>query len=491
MKELKELVYILNTNKIKIFDGNRKAKEEYKMASFFDALSSGKVRDDQEAFHALYPDNKDDGAYRKMKSQFRDRLFDGLLHFNGEQAHFTDYQQAYYACNRSLMYVKILSGQNAHNAALFLANKVLRKADKYEFTLLSIDLLSYLMLQYGSNSNGPKELCEVMSTLEQKRAVFNAECKAEQVYVQLTSGVNSQRLSKEEACYQSTEAYTSMLADMEWCDSYKLHLYGTVIGLMQYSVVNDYTKMLNFCRKKLAFFQKKPFHARAALQLCNYHELLCHIQFRHFDAGRVTAEKCFELAEEGTFNWFKYRELYLQLCFYSHQYVEAANTIKSTMKHPRFQFLPDATKESWMLFEYYAHYVQVLSGASLDSKTNFRYSKVKNELDGMTRDKSGMNAAILILKLLFLFTERKGAVIIEESEALEQYCYRNLNKKDTERSSVFIRMLLRLPLWIQNSKEEDKKLKKLTEQFFMLNQVENFHVEIIPYEHLWEYLLKY
>jgi hypothetical protein len=122
---------------------------------------------------------------------------------------------------------------------------------------------------------------------------------------------------------------------------------------------------------------------------------------------------------------------------------------------------------------------------------NFRYNKVKNELDAMTKDKSGMNIAILVVKLLSLFAERKATVIIEEAETIEQYCYRNLNKKDTERSASFIRMLLRLPLWIQNAKEEDKKLKKLTEQFFRVNQVENFHIEIVPYEHLWELLLKY
>jgi hypothetical protein len=285
------------------------------MASFFDSISSGRVRNDQEALRLLYPENKDDGAYRKLKSQFRDRLFDGLLHFKVEQAHFTDYQQAYYACNRSLMYVKILSGQNAHSAALFLANKVLRKADKYEFTLLSIDLLTYLMLQHGANRNDSKSLNEVIDNLEKKRAIFDVECKAEQMYVQLTSGLNTQKLTKEEICQKSTDTYLAMLPDLKRYDSYKLHLYGTIIGLMRYSVINSYANMLEYCREKLVFFQKKPFHGRAALQVLHYHELLCYIQFRHFEAGRATAEKCFELAEEGTVNWFKYHELYLQLCF--------------------------------------------------------------------------------------------------------------------------------------------------------------------------------
>jgi hypothetical protein len=487
VEEIRELVYILNQNRIKVFDDTGAAdKESSKMELLYQALLTGKVTDDIEAFQLLYPGKNDDAAYRKLKSQFRDRLLDHLVGFDSHQAHFTDYQQAYYSCNKQWMYVKILAGQNAHRAALFLANKLLRKVNRYEFTLLSLDLLSYMMLQYSTMSNKSKELRAAIEELAEKRATLEAEIKSEQVYATLMADLTNHKLGKSEISQRCIEEYEQLKPLLVQNESYKLHLNATVIGLMRYSVVNNYQPMLDYCLERLTFFEQKLFHARAALQLLYYHEFVCRVQFRQFELGKEVAQKCFELAESGTFNWFKYQELYLQLCFYTENYDHASETIEIVVSHKRFHFLPEHNKEAWKLFTYYDRCVSILRGRIKAQDSPFRYKKVKNELDYMTKDKGGMNIAIVILNLMFMLIENKGEEVIEVADRTEQYCYRFLNTAEAERSLYFIRMLLNLPLDVFKLKSEEKKSERMLQQLINVQGHQNFSLEIIPYEILWE-----
>lgn len=491
MDEIKELIYILNQNRIKVFGKDLQgAKEDSKMRNFFEGLESGNIKDDADALRLLYPSAANDAAYRKLKSQFRDRLFESLLQFDSEQAHFTDYQQAYYECNKAMMFVKILAGQNANKSALFLANKSLRTATKYEFTLLSLDLLSYLMLQYGIREGNGKNLREATATFQKYKQIFNIESEAEQAYVELMASQSSAKMDKREMSRWCTSVYERLSPQMETCDSYRLHLYGAIIGLMRFTMVNNYEATLDFCLKEAPFFLKKPFHARAALQLLYYHELVCWIKFRNFESGEKAAEKCFSITEEGTFNWFKYQELFLQLCFYAGQYERALEVIQATTGHPRFRFLPGGSKESWKLFEYYGSFIS-LATVQQANNPSFRYRKLKNELDGFSKDKGGMNAALVILRLLFLIVERKEATIIDEQEAMEQYCYRHLNAPEMERSATFIKMLLQFPLAVQGNEQASKKALKLLEKLQTNNKEHRFEVEIIPYEDLWVHLVEH
>jgi hypothetical protein len=143
MHDIIELVYFLDQHHIKLFiKPTKKQASSNKMAMLYFAILDGSVKDDMDAMKLLYPDGASDATYRKLKSQFRDKLLDGVMTFNGVQPHFTEYQNDFYESQRSLFLVKILSSHTAHNSAIFLANKVLKKALQYQFTLLAIDIIS-------------------------------------------------------------------------------------------------------------------------------------------------------------------------------------------------------------------------------------------------------------------------------------------------------------------------------------------------------------
>jgi hypothetical protein len=77
---------------------------------------------------------------------------------------------------------------------------------------------------------------------------------------------------------------------------------------------------------------------------------------------------------------------------------------------------------------------------------------------------------------------------LDEVEALEQYCYRYLRGENEQRSRLFLKMFIAIPL----SGFDPKVIEKRTERYLqtlsniplqLANQA--YEIEVIPYETLW------
>jgi len=184
--------------------------------------------------------------------------------------------------------------------------------------------------------------------------------------------------------------------------------------------------------------------------------------------------------------------LYLILGMYTKQYNAAYRAYFDAIDHERFSYLPNVGQEMWRIYGAYLHFM-VLQGKVPLAKKDNRFSKFKlgrflNETLIYSKDKEGVNVAILIIKILFFIHRDEYDRAIESIQAVEQYCYRYLRKGPTFRSHCFIKMLLLIPknhfhkaAVVRKSKPLLAKLQ--SEQASPAGQ--NHAVEIVPYEHLW------
>jgi hypothetical protein len=489
LRDLQELIYVLKTNHLRpLASLERKKDAGSKLVELYNGIESGRFQTDEDAARVIYPEDKESSRFRKLKADLRDKLFQTLLQFNTNTGEFSDYQKAYYECHRQWFYIKILTGQNANTAAMYLAGKLLKQAEKFEFSLLCMDIAAYLRIQFGLRESNDKKCREAGDLFEKYRNLYERECLAEQKYTDLISGFVNNRSAKDQFVEATTAAYALLVESMEIFDSYRLHMYGRMIGLMCYTTVNDYGGALEYCEKAAVFFQRKPYEARVPLQIFYYQELICNVQLRQFEKGRESALKCFKMMKEGTFNWFKFQELYLMLALHTEQYEQASQVLLKAMKHPRFQFLPDNARELWRIYESYIQYVASIKEISHPGAKSFKLNRFINDTPIYSRDKSGINIMILIVKILFLISEHKYGQLLDEVEAIEQYCYRYLNEKSTMRSYYFIKLLLQIPLGQYDVEVIQRKagryLDKLKDvPLEVANQIHE--IEIIPYEHLW------
>jgi hypothetical protein len=166
----------------------------------------------------------------------------------------------------------------------------------------------------------------------------------------------------------------------------------------------------------------------------------------------------------------------------------AADAILKVMQHSRFQFLPDNNKEVWKVYEAYVYLLICVQAVNKPSKFVFKLSKFANETPLISKEKSGMNVAIKVVRMLILIAERRYAQVLEETESLEQYCYRYLKEDQTQRSFLFLKMLLQIPSGQFERVEVEKRTRKYLDKLKEIPvQVagKSVETEIIPYENLW------
>lgn len=464
-----------------------------KLLALWEGIAKGRFSTDEAAAKSLYNEGYEGSNYRKLKSDLRERLVDAVLEIDGNQKTYSDYQKAYYECHRQWTVVRILTGQNANSAALSLATRLLRQAEKYDFTLLAMDIASYLRTQYGLRESNDRKFKEAHEIFERYRKTYDAESEAEALYTTLVVRYVNNRSAQNEISLLATEYWEQIRPAMEQHATYKLQMYGFMIGLMRHTTTNDHNKALEICNEAIHFFSTRSYEPRVPLQIFYYQRLICNIQLRQFEEGQISADYCLKVMQEGTFNWFKYRELYLQLSLHTGQFCQAADTLTETINHARFEFLPENVKEIWRIYEAFIHYL-ILAGKAHSDGINpkFKLAKFINETPIFSKDKSGINVAIIVIKLLLLLQERKFSQVLNEVEAVEQYCYRHLRGDHVKRSYFFLKMLLYIPTSgfdpVQTAIKAERYLQKLKETHLQLTD-QTHEIEVIPFEVLWDMAL--
>lgn len=491
MQDLKELILLLvqhNVHPLKHMEGAKDSK----LLALYEGIAKSKYNTDEEAAADLYKGQGGTSSYRKLKSDLRDRLLEYVFQINTELSHYSDYQKAYYDCHKQWVIVRFLTGQNANTAALILANKLLRTSEKFDFTLLCMDIASYLRVQYGLRESNDKKFREASEQFDHYRKVYDAEALAEELYTGLVVRTVNNRSAQEEVARMAKEYFERIQVYMKQYATYKLHMYGYMIGLTYHTSQNDYQTAIQYCDEAIAFFKKRPYEARVPLQIFYYQHLVCNIQLRQFEDGKESARQCIKLMQEGTFNWFKYRELYLHLLLHTQRYDEAGEILWRTLEHPRFEFLPENAIEIWRIYEAYVYYLGKAGKLRLSAKTKFKLAKFINDFSVFNKDRSGMNIAIIIVKWLMLMQEHQYGKLLDEVEGTDQYCYRHLRGDNTKRSYYFLKMLLTIPLGQFDRATIEAKAARFLENLRavplqLANQT--YEIEIVPYEDLWEMAL--
>ncbi|MDO8365455.1 MAG: hypothetical protein Q7T20_01575 [Saprospiraceae bacterium] len=487
MQDLKEIILLLVQHNIQPF---RRADAKSKLLALWDGIAMGNFSTDAAAAKALYDESFQGSKYRKLKSDFRARILNAVLEIDGNQKTYSDYQRAYYDCHRQWAMVRILTGQNANAAAVSIATRLLRQAEKFDFTLLAMDIASYLRIQYGLRESNDRKFREAHEVFERYRKTYDAENLAEALYTTLIVRYVNNRSTQPEVSRLATEYWEQISPYMLEHATYKLQMYGYMIGLMRYTAANDYEKALVACNEAIQFFKGRVYEARVPLQIFYYQRLICNIQLRQFEEGTESADYCLKILQKGTFNWFKNKELYLQLSLHTGEFGRAADILYETLHHARFEFLPENVKETWSIYEAFFYYL-VLAGKA-PAKTNaqkFKLAKIINAPPLFSKDKSGIIIAIMVVKMLLLLQERRFSQVLDEVEAVEQYCYRHLRGVNAQRSYFFLKMLLQIPTSgfdpVQSVAKAERFLKKLKEtRLQVANQTHE--IEVVPYEMLWE-----
>ena len=497
MKQIEELITLLSKNKIKsngLWDALLEPGS--KMKELFDLLSENRIKSDEEAIVLLYGDLSAKNSYNSLKIKLKDRLSEGLLLLDFKTANYSNRQRAYHECNLKWASIQILMTGNARLTGIELLEKLLHQALKYEFTEISLNALRLLRLHYGNVEGDLKKFEQINQKYDHLQTLWIWENRAEELYTRLTIGFVNSKSGKAEISQLARQYFDEISPWLSQYDSFKLHLFGRLMQISIYSSVNDYQRTAELCEEALAFFKLKPYDSSLPLQVFYYQLAVSYIQLREFDKGQSLVRNVESIFEEGSFNWFKFKELFFLLAMHTERYAEGAAVCHQIIIHPKLSTHPAHISEMWKIYQAYVNVLVRMGIISEDEhehkSAKFKLQKFLNDVPVFSRDRQGMNIPVLIAQILLLIVERNYDASIDRIGAIEKYCSRYLKQTDTLRSNLFIKMLLQIPLASFHKealiRKTAKHLKTLQDTPMEISN-QAHEIEIIPYEMLWDMLI--
>jgi tetratricopeptide (TPR) repeat protein len=306
------------------------------------------------------------------------------------------------------------------------------------------------------------------------------------------------RSPNEEIHQQAAIYFDELLPLAKTVDTSSFYSHTYYIGLIKYSSINDIENALNLTNEALGILEPRKNTNRGMLVNFTMQKMAYYNQLRLVDKDDVKEllDYCLGLVEEGDFNWFRANEVYFYHCMYSGQYEEALNVYFKITSSSSFNLLDGSHHDNWLLLGGYLHLIAklgVLDTAKVESVVGtFKFGKFFNEIEVLDKDKEGMNIPLVLLPVLFHLAQKTFDDQNDISvDALEKYRQRWLANDMNRRSDSFLKMLIAFAKKDYASAVAEKKISKELES--LKNETpkvagQNFTVEVVPYETLWELL---
>ena len=498
MEKLKEIINLLNLNKIKSIEIiDSKANADTKLMQLYNGIRSGKLKNDDEAKKYLYPNKEDSNAYYKLKHTLRERLFNTVFFIDTKSSKHSDIHNAHLYVQKITALVQILITKGLRQNAIYMAKKGLKTATQYEFTADQLSMLRILRFHDGTMSGNDKKFQEYDSLINETSDLLRSEVKIEGLFFKvLTLYVNNK--STKPFVFKTTSEYLIELEEFipqkpsaNWIYHYAM------ISITKFMSVNNYIETLSICDETMNKILSLDFKHTKSIVSISGQAISCCIQLKQYEKGESFINTGIKFVQEGRFNWFKFKELHLTLCFHTQNYSKAWEIFNQAILLKKFKKLPSNIREVWKIYEAWLHFfiqADKLEVEIPESSKNFNIFKYANEVPVFYKDKRGLNIPIHISQIALLLQQKKYNAIIDRMEAIEKYKDRYIDKDHNFRSNTFINMLMAIPKasfnrrqTIEKTAKDREKLEKVS--IDIANQ--SADIEILPYEDIWDVLLEY
>jgi hypothetical protein len=496
MDRLQEIIRVvgrMRLKRIEVFNdtGTRDRKNLY--YRLYQGIKDGSFKTDEEASMALFGVDPSEKKYLMLKSRVKNRLLNTLLFLDNTMSR---YDQAVLQCNRNLVAAKALLQSGARKAGESMLISTLTQAEKFELNDVALSCL--LSLRYSAAFSGNRtEFENYRKKFRDVEAIFHAECKAEEFYQIITLPFGKSSSNRPELASTANAYVQEIEVERQKHTSFKLELSLFRLKVMAGQIGGNPDLVLEACDQTESFLLKRQ-HLAAKIRFGEIavYRLTAFIQLGLFEPGHQAMLSGIQNFADGSLNWTIFLESYFLLCMHTAHYAQAAEVFKQVTEHPRFSSLDDVRKEKWRIFEAFLRYIlngRIDSEAGGVVESQFKLMKFLNEVPTYSKDKRGLNIAIIILQILFLLDRRDFDGIISRAEALKVYCSRYLRVDENYRSNCFLKMMLLMEKqgfeYEATSKIADRYFQSLKSSRFNYEAGNLASLEIIPYEQLWATIL--
>lgn len=496
--EISRIVTKRKVRKIEIFDDHSLRIKGSKFNEFYEALRSNKFKSDRDAATHLYDCSPTDPKYRQLKSRFRKRLLNTLFFLDVNMPSASNYDRAYYSCNKEWTLVKTLIWYEAPHTAAHLARQALTTALKFRFADIIVNC-SRILRGYAAEQGDERSFEDYDNYIKEYTRVMDAEIRSEELYQRVIMNYHLP-LSKNQGLAARIDSYCEALVSLsEQYDSPLIYYNMYLVWAFRYEMLQDFEAMLEVCEQGERYIAEHPdYEQESKLVTFQTKKMSAYLHLLNYRDGRINAEKCLNNFSEGSDTWFTFMEYYFLLAMHTENYINAIAIFNRAADHPKFKKLDSLTQEKWNIFEGYVNYIIENEGKTnpvlqMQRKKAFQAGKLLNSPALYPKGQRIFSVLLIILQILFLLERKSYSGLAERIERLKKYANRQLRREEYYRVVQFIRLLQQLNkagFQVEELSNIDKYYNSLTELPFCYRGAIS-ELEVIRYEKLWARILSY
>ncbi|MFK7798328.1 MAG: hypothetical protein AB8E82_12825 [Aureispira sp.] len=498
MKHLLEISKIVTKKKVKkieIFDDNSLKQKSSRFNDFYELLMNGTIQTDQEAAQILYDGRPTDDKYRQLKSRFKKRLLNTLFFLDVNQSATSNYNRAYYSCHRDWTLIKILLSNKANDTGAQLARNILTIALKFNFSDIIVNA-ARILRQHASDTSNEHAYHEYNEICKKHNIVLNAEIEVEEhaQFIGIWHDLPMHKLDRyiaaiEERCTDISQIYKQYNSPVIFYNYFLAHTF-------YHEALKNYEYVYELCLKAEEHIEQHPHFYRAdqmAQLACK--KLLALLHLGRFEEGYVQAERYANVFDRHT-AWLPILEVYLLLALHGKAYDKAHETFNRVYTDKRFKNLDEIDAVKWNTFETYLCFLRWLEVDNDEDKPKrykqFRVKRFLEEPIIFPKQQRIFTITSVIAQILFLLEQKQWGEAFERVERLRDYSARLLKPEEYYRILQFCRLLQQLAKAHFDYDKIGVHLKYLerleTESMHYRGGINE--LEIIPYQHLWDIVLR-
>ncbi|MBP7273592.1 MAG: hypothetical protein KA974_07110 [Saprospiraceae bacterium] len=498
MKNLIEIAKVVTkkkVRKIEIFDDHSLKHKNSKFNEFYEALMLGKFKNDRDAASYLYSCSPTDDKYRQLKSRFRKRLLNTLFFLDVNLPSTSNYDRAYYSCNKDWTLVKILISNNAIHTASSLARQIMTIALKFKFSDVIVNCARILRLN-AAEIGDEKEYEEHDQHIKQYANVLDAEIRSEELYQRVM--MNYLTLSENQNLRERIDTYCDALVGLSEVYDSPIIIYNMyLVWTYRYEMLYDFVSMLEVCNRAEQYIEQNPtYYQDDKLETFQLKKMSAYLRLRDYKNGKTNAEKCLQSFPEGSDTWYTFMEYYFLLAMHTENYINALAIFNKAIGQPRYKKLKGIERERWRIYNAFLSYIiesqsDINPMMQAQKRKTFRIAKFMSDPILYPKDQRIFTVLMLIAQIMFLVDKKDYNSISERIDRLRSYSNRQLKPEEHYRVNNFIRLLQQLrkaEYQVKQISNQEKYYSRLIESPFFYRGLIS-ELEVIPYEKVWNIIL--
>lgn len=492
MELLNELVYIII--QLKPINPDQSLPKGSKLQELFNLIAGHVISNDAEAAEHIYGCHPEDKKYLMLKRNLSHKLFEEILMLGNSSEKESSMDMFNLLDRKKLLVAERLLAENFYHNSEKISQKVLKNAQKYDDTELSIRAMTILRKTY-TLMGYPKQTAfyqeQILNTYEYLNAKTQLKGALDIFESKLKFSTSLDKELLNELKFYHFEAYNLK-------SKYKniqIKLCYLKLKCLRYFVARDAGKLKKALSKLGEFLELHPFLLSEHIRIF-YLKLRLHQAMMTNDQEQATMYlgNLMDITSFEAFSKYEVAHIYFNFCLSNQSWHECGIIYDLVVNSRKYQMLNEVDKALWYLNLCFLRMDIMMSDEMIEleifDKFSFTVKELHEKTAALQKDKSGHLQKVYLLKLLLILNTDDHTWLCNEATSFRMYLQRYMVNSCEQRMVLLYYQLTRLIKYAGDNDKMNQLAKEFNQKLDQINYQKDLN-ELIDVRKIWNYVNAY